>query len=110
MWNFSDIRDNHRYFLALTQLSTGRRRVVLCDVDEARPDAALFTEVLSNELLLTRDLERISEQAPLLGGGRFFVDAHGVWLTEEEMCALEDDKDDYDVPWLNGIPPVFAPR
>ena len=110
MWSVSDIQDGHQYVLALTQSSTGRRRFVLKDVGADEPEAVFFTEVVPNALLLTRHLKKIAEQVLLKTGKRFFVDAHGIWLTEEEMAALMDDKDESEVPWLNNIPPNFAPK
>lgn len=70
--------------------------------------AVLVTDVVPLDLLLRRDVIGISEIVKLDSGSPFFVDAHGLWLTEVEWNAL--DGDFASVPWLNGLQPRFAPQ
>lgn len=72
--------------------------------------AVFLTEVVPTNLLLSRDFAGISEVVPLKGGKRFFVEAHGVWFTEEEWTALDRDVDWHEVQWLNGLAPILPPK
>lgn len=69
-----------------------------------------FTECVAFDLLRHRNVERISETVSLVGGGRFYVDAHGIWLTSEEANALDSFVPLDEVPWLNGVCPRFPPK
>lgn len=109
MWNISDIRNDKNYLLLLLQSSAGSRKFLLEEVcsKNTHANVAFKTKPVPKELLITRDIIEISKLIPLDTGERFYVDAHGIWLTEIEMLALEDGED---VPWLNGLPPGFAPK
>lgn len=112
MWKVADVQDGKRYRLVLIQEMDGARRFFLSeDSQQIEPsDSALITEVVPNDLLRRRDLIGVSEFVSLTGGDHFYVDPHGVWLTEREFDALSRGTPDDEVPWLNGICPLFPPR
>ena len=103
MWRKSDIHDGKSYHLSLDQLTNGHRKFTLHEVgaDTPSPGAIFLTLVVPNDLLIRKDFEEISDTVAINDGTRFFVDAHGVWLKQEEMAALEGDASDDEVPWLN---------
>ncbi|BFO56004.1 hypothetical protein AVXHC19_28070 [Acidovorax sacchari] len=112
MWKPSDICSDQRYRLLLIQSATGSRSFVLQDEREMPTVEGLFsfTERVSNELLVRRNLRAISKEVSLVNGEAFYVDAHGVWLTAAEMAAILQDKEDDEIPWLNSLPPKLAPK
>ena len=112
MWKSTEINDNASYRLLLIQEENGYRRFVLKISNEETFIAknSFLTECIDNELLKKRNLRKISEKFRLIDGSRFYVDAHGIWLTESEMNAITDDKEDDEIPWLNGMPPNFASK
>jgi len=113
MWKSSDIDAAKSYRLLLVQSSTGVRSFVLHDeTDELCPTEGLFaiTEQVSNDLLRKRDFHGIAKTVALTSGDPFYVEAHGTWLTNDEMAAISEDKDDNEIPWLNSLPPRLAPR
>jgi hypothetical protein len=112
MWKRAEVLEGARYRVALCQSSTGHRTYKLQPLDERqRPsDAALITDEVPTDLLLRRDFGGIAEAVRLNDGKRFWTDAHGIWLTQEEMDALSAGFDHTSVPWLNGLPARFPPR
>lgn len=62
---------------------------------------------MPTDLLLRRDFNGISKSVHVVGGKQYWVDAHGVWFTVEEVSALEEE---LEVPWVNGVPPHVAPK
>lgn len=111
MWKRSDVVEGKRYCLSLNQFPSGHRTFTLHEVDASYlpPEAKLVTREVPNELLFRGGVDVISKSVLTTEGRSFFVDAHGVWLTEEELDALESDED-VEVPWLNGLAPHFAPK
>jgi hypothetical protein len=101
-----------RYRLLLIQSSTGARTLVLQNKAEQRTLEGVFafTDEVPNELLLKRNLQVIAKAITLSNGEPFYVDAHGVWLTKDEMAAILEDNDDNEIPWLNSLPPRLAPK
>ncbi|SEL50831.1 hypothetical protein SAMN05444354_106254 [Stigmatella aurantiaca] len=112
MWKRSSVVKGRSYYVALCQGKDGQRYYELCEVD-AHPqstDAIFYTQPVPHELLLKGDYEGISQAVQLTNGCSFAVEAHGIWLTEEEIAVLEGDEDEENVPWLNGLPPIFPPK
>jgi hypothetical protein len=112
MWKRAEVLEGTRYRVALCQTLTGHRTYKLQPLDHEQlpTDAALVTNEVPIELLLRRDFGGIADAVRLSDGKRFWTDAHGVWLTEEEMDALSSGVDHAAVPWLNGLPARFPPR
>lgn len=112
MWKLTEIDKNTSYRLLLVQEDNGHRRFFLKNSNEEIfvKKNTFLTEPIDNEFLKKRNLRKISENFRLIDGSRFYVDAHGAWLTECEMNAINEDKEDDEIPWLNGIPPNFASK
>jgi hypothetical protein len=109
MWLRNDIDQTKEYSLALCQKPDGARSFALWVAGTPTPPlAVLLTETVPLDLLLRRDVIRISEVVKLSSGVPFFVDSHGRWLTNAEWNALNGDF--ASVPWLNGLKPRFAPQ
>ena len=113
MWKRLQVDRAKKFVLQLCQSSDGGRRFVLTEADQTgrEPDCVFETGVCDNELLWWGNLVRIAETTPLTAGDRFYVDAHGVWLTSDEMRQIEEDDLRRDhVQWCRGIPRRFAPK
>ena len=112
MWKRAEVVDGQRYQLALCQNTSGERSYALHRVDDTQlpTDAVFMTDEVPNDLLLRRDFEGIASTVRLTNGNRFWVEAHGVWLTHDENIALSAKVDHARVPWLNGLPAKFPPR
>ena len=112
MWKRAEVVEGMRYRVALCQSSTGHRTYRLQPLEEATlpPEAALMTNEVPTDLLLRGDVCAIAKAVLLNDGKRFWTDAQGVWLTQEEMDALSARVDHALVPWLNGLPARFPPR
>src|SRR5262245_30949471 len=94
MWKRLQVDRAKKYILQLCQASDGHRRFVLTEADQTGREADCVFEttvVADNELLWCVDLERIAQTTTLTTGERFYVDAHGVWLTSDEMRQIEED-------------------
>jgi len=111
MWKNYEVDESKEYYVALVQNPSGSRKYELCEKGNcpSNSGAAFETEIVPYKLLFRRDFIGISKAIKLKNGKGFYVDAHGVWYTEEETKALDED-DEGDIPWLNGIPPLLAPR
>lgn len=114
MWKKADVNPTGQYRLLLTQAPNGARAFVLHSLDEALPEASNLyasTEPVPHGLLLSQNLREIARTVRLTNGKSFIVEAHGVWFTQEEAAAiLDDDKEDHEVPWLNGMGPILPPK
>jgi hypothetical protein len=110
-WKRRDVLDGKRYYVALCQCTSGHRYYELCEVASApsSKEAVLLTAEVPNSLLAACNYEAISNTVPLTNGRRFYVEAHGVWLTEDEVGALGRDEE-REIPWLNGIAATFPPK
>lgn len=111
VWKRSDVDRSKAYQAALCQAASGLRYFSLHELGAAElpADCCLLTETVPMDLLLRGDLIGISESVQLTTGERFDVDAHGVWLTRQEVEAMATVSLSK-VPWHNGIAPRFAPR
>ena len=111
IWKNYDVDENKEYYVALLQESSGRRSYELCEkgMNPKSKYAVLRTKYVPYELLFRRDLEAIGSSVGLTNDEVFYIDPHGIWLTETEALALQTDEE-IEVPWLNGIPAVFPSR
>jgi len=112
MWQRSEVNEMFSYRVALRQHKNGSRSFGLSRLGsiELPPDTVFLTQVVPKDLLLRRSFRRIAESVRLESGDPFWVDAHGTWLTQAEIEALDKDVPFSEVPWLNGLSPNFAPR
>lgn len=114
IWRRSEIDLRKQYRLLLYEGNEGERLYSLID-DEQRTERlasssdVLLTEVVPSELLLRGDLIGISERVLLEGGGKFFVDAHGLWFTAAEAAQFESGVDMPDMIWSTKKVPRFEP-
>lgn len=112
MWKIADLQEGKRYRVALVELEGGDRRLSLLEehAPSDLPGVMFVTECVPFELLRRRDFKSISEAVPLVGGSRFYVEAHGIWLTSEEATALESFAPLREIPWPGGVSPRFPPK
>ena len=113
MWKRLQVDRTKKYFLQLCQASHGGRRFVLTEAGqtEREPDCVFETGFCNNELLWWGNLEQISQTTLLTTGDRFHVDAHGVWLTNDEVRQMKEHHFALEkVQWCRGIQPRFAPK
>lgn len=110
MWQRSDFDDRFNYAVQLCAKGFGLRYYKLreASADPGGPEVYFETEVVPNELLKRRDLERISESVKLSNGGTFVVDAHCVWFLPEEAEAFFNQ--DPGKWWCTPAPPIIAPK
>lgn len=109
MWKCADVDSTKQYQIALCQRPDGHRSHELqCSGDPALPANTVFlTEVAPIDLVMRRDFNGIAQAVKLVTGQSYQVDAHGLWLTNEEVEALDEESE---VPWVNGIAAHFAPK
>ncbi|WPH13373.1 hypothetical protein [Variovorax paradoxus] len=115
IWQRSDIHTDGRYKLHLYQAGDGKRLfrlIVENSSEDHQPasDVALITQVVPNELLKRGDLLGIARQVTLEDGHAFFVDAHGVWYTEDEIAALNRGQPWSTIQWVTGAMPWVPDR
>lgn len=112
MWKIADVQEGKRYRVALVELEGGERELRLQEETALTdsPEVMFITERVPHELLRRRNAEKISKAVSLVDGGRFYVGAHGVWLTSIEANAWKSGISLDEISWLNGICPQFPPR
>lgn len=115
IWRASEVMDGYQYKIELCHSAEGKRSLRLRPLymDESSGtsgDTVVFvSQIVPNDLLRRRDVISISEQIPLEDGQPFFVDAHGMWLTEAESAQIDEGVDLSEVQWATKPPPKFAP-
>ncbi|WP_236209227.1 hypothetical protein [Pseudomonas tohonis] len=115
IWSISDVQDTGCYRLLLCQNASGRRYFKLGSVHQNNhelpvEDQVLSTHPVSNHLLQGRDIFRIAESTLLSSGERFLVDAHGIWLTENEIEQMDKGMAYDRINWATIAPPFFPDR
>ncbi|CAN7775442.1 hypothetical protein LJR084_007856 [Variovorax sp. LjRoot84] len=112
MWTRGDVAEGLDYQLGLVQRADGNRTYVLRESGQwdGIEDLMFVTAVVPRELLVRRDLLGIAKAVKLVDGSSFGVEAHGVWLTQEECAAFERNVPWKKMPWLNGLAPVLPSR
>lgn len=109
MWKRNEVDESQQYQVALCQRQDGLRYFSLYPLDgPIPPSTVLVTEVVPIDLILRGNFRAITSKVKLTSGESFYVDAHNTWLTGPEWDAMDQDLPD--VPWLNGIAPLFAPK
>lgn len=105
------------YAIDLVQEPAGFRMIHFRAADDApHHNTVLTTEArLGSELRALGKQRRLSLGVPTTDGQLFTIDPHGIWMTKEEaefwrhnhsQAGLEDP----DAPWVNHLPPKFAPK
>jgi hypothetical protein len=115
IWRSSDVSRNSQYKLHLCQSNDGKRFFRLIEVESdadknPQDDVFLVSQVVPNHLLEKRDVQLISESVVLSNGRSFFVDAHGVWLTETEAQEIDLGVTFEKIKWITDSVPKFASR
>lgn len=114
-WN--NLQSDLLYVIDLVQLPTGIRMIRFRKAEESPHEhTALTTEPRrGRELTALGREQRLSLNVPTIDGRLFVLDPHDIWMTQEEaeywiancsQAALENP----DAPWVNHLPPKFAPR
>jgi hypothetical protein len=110
MWRISDLREDKSYVLCLCHSSESQRFFRLVEEGQALdPSTAFVTARVPTDLLRKRDLILISELIPLASGERFFVDAHCIWFTGDEMAQLREDPVWDSIQWSTSTAPLLPP-
>lgn len=109
MWKRADVDSTKQYQIALCQRPDGHRSHELhCSTDPVLPAHTVFlTEVAPIDLVIRGDVCGIAKVVKLVTEQSYHVDAHGLWLTNEEVEALDEE---HEVPWVNGLAAHFAPK
>ena len=114
IWRVSDVIEGEQYKVELCQSANGRRLLRLkpvCDETTDAPDLTVVyvSQVVPNDLLRRGDIISISEQVLLENGRPFFMDAHGIWLSESESEQIDAGVSLSQIRWVTKVPPKFAP-
>lgn len=114
IWRASDVIEGEQYKVELCQSESGKRSLRLkplqADVTDSQDWVVVFvSQVVPNDLLRRGDIISISEQVPLENGRPFFMDAHGIWLSEGESEQIDAGVSLVEIKWDTQTPPKFAP-
>lgn len=113
IWKDVEINDFHQYIAVLIEGPDGHRyaKAAVADfVDGVAgygPGVVFKTAVIPRDLLGKADIMDISELVPLSTGAPFYVDAHCIWFTQEEV---EDIHLGRPVRWAKGQEPKLPPK
>jgi len=108
-WNRLGLDPAKRYVVELLQQPTGKRTTRYREAD-AQPSAfaALETVPATGNQFIDWGQYAYCGHLPLADGRRFGFDANGVWLTDTEIEFMRNDRWwEANVPWENGIAPLF---
>ena len=108
----SDIQEDKSYCLELCQTDTAKRifKLVESDAEEKSSEAYYRTGIVDNDLLVKRSLIAISKATKLDNGDKFYVDPHGMWITQKESDQLESGVGFFEVEWETKELPLVARR
>ncbi|MFZ6643914.1 hypothetical protein ACO0LL_29585 [Undibacterium sp. TC4M20W] len=115
LWRAYEVKDDTQYRLHLCHASNGRRYFRLVEInseeDLHHPEGVIFsTKIVLNELLRARCFESIAKSTELESGKKYFVDAHGTWLTESECNQLYSRISFDEIRWDTDLAPLFTSR
>ncbi|QEL18861.1 hypothetical protein PX52LOC_05903 [Limnoglobus roseus] len=99
------------YVLDFVQQPNGRRYLSLRLSNSPPVEQTAFSSAAyrGSDLSQWRSTDRLCEEVRIADGRRFEMDAHGLWLLPEEVEFLMGERA-VGSPWVNGIPPLFAPK
>lgn len=113
IWKDVEITDSDEYIAVLIEGPDGHRFAKAAAADfvdgvvDYSPYVVFKTVVIPRNLLGKADIMDISESVPLSTGAPFYVDAHCIWFTKEEV---EDIHQGRPVRWAKGQEPKLPPK
>jgi hypothetical protein len=112
IWSVSDIEEGKQYRLHLCQSAEGKRYFRLVDAQSSLNSEEKFAETMpvDSGSLIQRNLMEISKNCTLINHERFYVDPHGMWITQNEADQLSKGVDFFDVKWDTNTAPNVARR
>jgi hypothetical protein len=115
IWQRSEINDHENYRLHLCQSDEGKRffrLIKIGTVSETTPqkDVYFISAPVPNNLLKMGDVIAISEVVRLDNGDAYFVDDHGIWLTDSECKQMDSGLKFNEIQWVTDRAPKFPPR
>ena len=91
----------------------GQRWLELVQNGESAANALWYSTTIPAEKAAGKNVYTVADfQEPmnLEDGRQVFLDAHGIWLTPEEVDAMRAGTDFDKIPWATGCMPRFAPK
>jgi hypothetical protein len=114
-WN--NLRNDVLYVIDLVQKPSGVRMIRFRTPDDPKHEhTALTTEpVMGHRLKIWGREQQLSLNVPITDGRLFVLDPHDIWMTKEEFeywhtNRSEETTENPDAPWVNNLPPKFAPK
>jgi hypothetical protein len=109
-WNRFGLDWDKQYVVELCQEPEGKRYTRYREADAVPgPFAVRETIPASGKQFVDWGFYTYAEHLPLTDGTRFDFEAHGTWLTADEIAHWMKDGAHDATPWLNGIPPLLPP-
>lgn len=116
MIRWHSLQPDELYRLDLIQEPSGLRYVRIRRADDQLTEGTALTSKPYRGAVLRsfQTSHCISPEVVVEDGRSFGLDPHGVWMTQEEveywrLHRSQEALESPDAPWVNGIPPVFAP-
>lgn len=115
-WNRFGLKWREMYVVELCQDPAGHRYTKYREVSVGAPDPHRVFETTPHPgwQWVAWGHYGYAESVTTTAGGRFTFEAHGIWLTWDEVRALHrslrgEVRGD-EVPWTTGVPPTFPPK
>lgn len=115
-WNRFGLKKAATYVVELCQKPTGERFTTYREVSAGHdPYCVLETEPELGSRFIEWGFYEYAKHLELANGGQFGFEAHGIWMTQEEMeyqhrrlrgMVAEDEEP----PWVNGLAPLLPPK
>jgi hypothetical protein len=116
MIQWRTLQPDELYRLDLIQAPSGLRYVRIRRADDKPTEGtALTTRPYKGSILTSFHANPcVSSEIVVEDGRSFGLNAHDVWMVEEEVEYWRSHRTHEglaspDAPWVNGIPPIFAP-
>lgn len=110
------LEPNETYVVDLIQEESGKRYIRVRKPNESKHEnTALESKVYSGQILNDFASSRqISSDVTTVDDEPFGLDPHDMWMTLTEAKywrehRSQDALEDENAPWVNGLPPLFAP-
>lgn len=110
-WNRFGLDASLTYVVELLQHPSGLRTTKYRIADQQTSEGAVLETIpASGKEFIKWGYYIYAKHLPLSNGQRFAFEAHGIWLTDEEIAFLDQERQSpFPAPWVNGIPPKFPP-